>query len=352
MKILNNPNPNAPLIVCYGGGVDSTAVLVLFWMMGIIPDLILFANTHAEKPETTAYIHNVMQPWLRSIGFPEITIVQNNPKDTTGYTSLYGQMMKNETLPPPAFGMHSCSVTWKVKPQDYFLRGASKGPNKQTGWQPALDAWARGVSPIKVVGYDDSTADRKRAGKVHGKVYDPKHPFDIWLPLQDLGFKRAECVQVIRDAGLPVPMKSACYFCPSSKAWEVWWLAGQHPDLFIDALKMEMNSLRGRHSRVDVIDFDKFDELLETGKSYPSKKHCAGLGRSFSWCKLAHDNNLVDFDTWTFTGDAAVCFAKADDLRTDDNALDGRSCPAVDLVKQFIPEEDDLAIPAFLKRTK
>ena len=39
-----------------------------------------------------------------------------------------------------------------------------------------------------------------------------------------------------------VPIKSACFFCPASKVWELFWLAGYHPDL------LERNALTGNHA--------------------------------------------------------------------------------------------------------
>ncbi|HEY3900846.1 MAG TPA: hypothetical protein VGM54_19705 [Chthoniobacter sp.] len=44
-----------PLIVCYGMGVDSTALLVGLKARGISPDAILTADTGGEKPATYAY---------------------------------------------------------------------------------------------------------------------------------------------------------------------------------------------------------------------------------------------------------------------------------------------------------
>ena len=44
-----------PLVVSFGGGVDSTAMLIEMKNRGIRPDVILFADTGAERPGT--YIH-------------------------------------------------------------------------------------------------------------------------------------------------------------------------------------------------------------------------------------------------------------------------------------------------------
>jgi hypothetical protein len=44
------PRPDCPLVVAYGLGVDSTALLVEFARRGLRPDLVLFADTGGEKP--------------------------------------------------------------------------------------------------------------------------------------------------------------------------------------------------------------------------------------------------------------------------------------------------------------
>ena len=44
-----------PVVVAYGMGVDSTAMLIGLHQRGIRPDLILFADTGGEKPDTYLY---------------------------------------------------------------------------------------------------------------------------------------------------------------------------------------------------------------------------------------------------------------------------------------------------------
>lgn len=47
------PAPKAPLVVSYGVGVDSTAMLVAMQQRGIRPDLILFADTRKVPTNLT-----------------------------------------------------------------------------------------------------------------------------------------------------------------------------------------------------------------------------------------------------------------------------------------------------------
>ncbi len=96
------PWPGCPLVVAYGLGVDSTAMLVEFVLRGIRPDLILFADTGGEKPETYQYLY-VIRPFLRGVGFPDVTVVRYRPKRAV-YDTLEAQCLHTGTLPSLAYG--------------------------------------------------------------------------------------------------------------------------------------------------------------------------------------------------------------------------------------------------------
>lgn len=117
------------IAVSFGAGVDSTAMLVALKLAGIVPHVITFADTGNEKPPTLAHVDE-MNRVLREWGWPPIKICKKVTLASTGYTDLFGNCMKNETLPSLAFGMKSCSIKWKQVPQDQYLMGVTKGPNK------------------------------------------------------------------------------------------------------------------------------------------------------------------------------------------------------------------------------
>ena len=73
------PHPDWPLVVAYGLGVNSTALLVELAARGVRPDLVLFADTGGEKPETYAYLPT-MQEYLAGVGFPPVVTVRYEPK--------------------------------------------------------------------------------------------------------------------------------------------------------------------------------------------------------------------------------------------------------------------------------
>lgn len=202
-----------PLVVSYGMGVDSTAVLVGLAQRGIRPDLIMFADVGGEIAETYEYLP-IMQKWLRSVGFPPVTVVQyraKNFKHWPPYATLEENCLTNGTLPSIAFGFGSCSQKWKASPQDRFLKT----------WEPAIQAWAAGGRVTKVVGYDCSARDKQRRTYADKVTKTSAEKFAYWYPLQEWNWDRAECMRQIAAAGLPVPHKSSCFFCTAMQPEEV-----------------------------------------------------------------------------------------------------------------------------------
>ena len=249
---MTRSHPHWPLIVAYGAGVDSTAVLVEFANRSIRPDLILFADTGGEKPETYAYLETISD-FLMKKSFPAITTVRYKPK-TAPYHTLEQQCLHTGTLPSDAYGGRSCSIKYKRTPQDRFVEK----------WPAARNIWKLGGKVVKVIGFDASEV--RRIKRMQAKIPNPreKRRFHYWYPLFDWGWCRADCVGCIQHAGLPVPMKSACFYCPASKKHEIAWLRQQHPDLTERALEIERNAQA---------------KLISV----------KGLGRSFTWQKYLNE---------------------------------------------------------------
>lgn len=312
----------SPVIVANGLGVDSTAMLVAMRRQGIRPDLITFADTGGEKPETYAHL-DVMNDWCRSVGFPETTVVRKLTKDSTPYNDLEGNCLSNETLPGIAFHMKSCSIKWKGTPQDQFVTGVTKGPNKRDPHPVWIEAQRRGVKPVKLIGYDSGPADLRRSKK----AITENDKFYFRYPLQDLGWARKDCIKAIIEEGLPVPVKSACWFCPVSQKWELWWLAGAHPELFERALKLEYNAMTGHHTRFDEIEMGgSFEDLIGSGDRWPSTKTTVGLGMKFAWGHWARMNKIVD-GNGKVIADPDHCLSMATlEQESGGNAMDQRTC--------------------------
>jgi hypothetical protein len=119
---------------------------------------------------------------------------------------------------------------------------------------------------VKAIGLDAGEEHRRTwAHSVPVKRKRPSYQqwldqnyFVYWYPLMEWGYDRERCKAIITGAGLPVPVKSACFFCPASKKQEIAWLHEHHPDLLERALQIENNA----------------QAKLTSVK---------GLGRSYSW---------------------------------------------------------------------
>jgi hypothetical protein len=61
------------LAVCFGAGVDSTAMLIALQAAGLRPDVITMADTGGEKPATWAHVER-MRPVLAAWGWPPIDV--------------------------------------------------------------------------------------------------------------------------------------------------------------------------------------------------------------------------------------------------------------------------------------
>ena len=58
-------------------------------------------------------------------------------------------------------------------------------------------------------------------------------------PLLDLGLRRSDCINVIQDAGLPVPPKSSCFFCPFHRPLMWAEMRRDEPELFWKSAELE-----------------------------------------------------------------------------------------------------------------
>lgn len=205
-----------PTIISYGGGVQSTALIVLavtdrLAAIGYNVDAAVMSNVgdDSEDPETLVYVREVMVPWAAAHGFEVIETHRVNLRGAhKGPETLWGRLMRPESksLPIPvrmadtgAPGTRSCTADFKIVPVGRWLKAHG-----------ATDA-EPGIVLIGISTDEYQRANNKRAQSYEVPAY----------PLLELGLSRGDCEQIIRDAGLPVPPKSSCFFCPFHRpqAW-------------------------------------------------------------------------------------------------------------------------------------
>lgn len=244
-----------PVVVGFGGGLNSTGLIVGWHERGLSLDLVLFADTGGERPGTYRHVE-AFSRWMEARGLPPVTVVRTARRDGTPVGTLEDECLRNGQLPSLAYGFKKCSEKFKVRAQDQYYRA----------WPVAQKVRAAGGRLLKLIGYD---ADERRRADKADTLCEP------WIekryPLIEWRWGREECAEACARAGFSDVPKSSCFFCPASTVHEIRALRREHPDLFARALAMEANAA------------PKLDTVV-------------GLGRRFAWSSLDRQRELPMFD--------------------------------------------------------
>lgn len=250
--------------ISYGGGVQSTALLVLAAQGRIDFPLFLMANVgeDSEHPDTLAYVRTVAMPYAEEHGI-ELVLLDRKRRDGSIET-LWSRLMddrpcknckgtgtvfanhhdddreactvcsgagviQSRSLPIPvrmsngAPGNRSCTADFKIRVigKELKRRGANVDNPATIGIGISLDEIHR--------------ANTRRV-EPHERVVYPLVGIG-----EDTGLKmnRLDCMRTIREAGLLVPPKSSCFFCPFHRPTAWADLARETPDLFEKSVKLE-----------------------------------------------------------------------------------------------------------------
>jgi hypothetical protein len=210
---IQGPLPeDAPVIVSNGVGVNSMAMLVLLRRLRIRPDAFVtalvgrgrFGNEHRRFYD---YLP-ILDKWLAAAGFPAPAFVWYEMRRQAkhfAYRSLAGNCLANRTLPSISFRRnHSCSLKFKGAEIDRWV-------TEQYGYRACY----------RLVGYD--AGEKRRGARFCGQTESKgAQARDLFVhPLQLLGLDRQACVELIQEAGLPLPGKSSCVFCASMQPEEI-----------------------------------------------------------------------------------------------------------------------------------
>lgn len=257
-------------IVAFGGGTDSSAMIIGLYRRSIPIDLILFADTGGEQPHTIAFLKE-MDDWLENHWLPKITVVEYSDQNGDRLT-LEDECLRSKTLPSLAYGFKGCSLKHKIGPQEKYCNHDPR----------CLAAWAHGEKVIKFIGYD-AGEERRRTHALAYDIQDTKYKHEY--PLIDWDWYREDCIEAIRSEGLTLPGKSSCFFCPAMKKREIQQLKRKHPDLLERALALEANAV----------------ENLKTVR---------GLGRDWSWKEFieADQNQMALCDAFAESSMPCGCF--------------------------------------------
>jgi 3'-phosphoadenosine 5'-phosphosulfate sulfotransferase (PAPS reductase)/FAD synthetase len=204
----------------FGGGVQSVALAILNVTGRVTPraDLAIFADPGSEEEETYRLLP-VYLDWLAARGYPLVTVTA-----TEGPLLDYLQT-RSTVIPihsPTMLGHRQCTNKWKLSPIKRYVR-------------------AQGATMLI-----------QQLGISLDEFYRVKPARDKWItnrwPLVELGLTRADCRAIIEAEGLPVPPKSACWFCPFQNTSRWQWRAINQPDQFEAACALE-DTLNERQAR-------------------------------------------------------------------------------------------------------
>lgn len=186
----------------YGAGVNSTAAMVL-----LRPKHLIFADTGDEHPDTYGYIEEVAKPFAAAYGAEFITV--RNPK----FQRLRDEAIAEHIIPVRI--NRWCTDKFKIRPIRAYLKNNNLLPATQ---MIAIDA------------------HETHRAKASGNSLIANS-----FPLIDRQLDREGCKRIINEAGLPLPIKSGCFYCPfqSKSGWIS--LKREHPDLFAIAVQIERN---------------------------------------------------------------------------------------------------------------
>lgn len=104
------------IVASFGGGVNSTAMLIGMHERGERVDLILFADTGGEKPHTYEHVLT-MTDWLVKRGMPPITTVSREVETLESGECV--EAITRAGLPQP--GKSSCFFCPNMKKPEIFL---------------------------------------------------------------------------------------------------------------------------------------------------------------------------------------------------------------------------------------
>ncbi|MFH1226821.1 MAG: phosphoadenosine phosphosulfate reductase family protein [Planctomycetota bacterium] len=160
----------------YGGGVNSTAILALIKLGEYpMPDRIIFCDTGAEREETYCYMRFMQKQ------FPTIETIKSKRGGLIEYCDKYKVI--------PARMTRWCTINTKIKPfQDLF----------------------KGIEHIKILGIANDESHRVR---------DTGEKTEY--PLIEKQMTRDDCINIIREVGWDVPIKSGCFICPFMRIAEL-----------------------------------------------------------------------------------------------------------------------------------
>lgn len=263
--------------VNYGGGTDSTGMVVELVRRGLTRMVLYTADTGSEKPGFYAYLPRFSH-WLEERGCRPVSVTRWRRKranssmgyDPGDFVPLHEWCLDHSEMPSAAFGMAGCSTKWKAQPIDA----------KVAELRELADSLGRPL--VRLFGFGADDAHRHKDFDPGGNV--------CRSPLIEWDWGREECRSAITAAGLPLPGKSSCFMCPHMKLPEIGMLRRDSPELFATALEIERRWLDEGRRQPSLTDLEIAQRKTWARVTMDDLRgSVAGLGRSKAWGDYTSD---------------------------------------------------------------
>lgn len=236
-------------VFSFGGGVQSVAVLVLAATGKIQYDAFLFANVgdDSESPSTLKYLREVATPYAEAKG-QKLYELHKTMRDGTPET-LLSKLDRTESSITIPVRMSNGAPGNRTRTFDFKIKVVAK-------WVKQHGATRQDPATVGIgISMDE----------IHRMKTDSDISYEVKEhPLIDMRLTRSDCMNIIRQEGLPVPPKSACFFCPYHRMTEWQRMKREEPDLFQKSVELEkfINARRDRMGK-DHVWLTRFNRPLD-----------------------------------------------------------------------------------------
>lgn len=262
---------SAPVILSYGLGVDSTAILLRWINEPASRDFeldeltVVTAMTGDEWQQTGRDVTAHVLPLLREHGIRYVQIARAGASQRDGITILDDSRSPEVLHLAGDYKLSDELLNAATVPQ---MGGARRCSAKAKGWplDIAIESIVgKGVAFRHVIGYEANEPKRAEKDAAAGNSATRTGEY----PLIEWGWDRAKCEEYITACTGVEWLKSACVYCPfalANKAGRerVLGLYRNHVDSAVDALFIErvsvlFNERQGLNGEVRLLDLIKAD---------------------------------------------------------------------------------------------
>lgn len=235
------PAINTRHIVSYGGGVNSTAMILHMIQHEMPIDNIVFIDAGAEYKSTLDYVR-----YFESKIDRPISIISRDE-------GLYDYCYNRRKI--PSLRWRWCTTTFKRRVLAKWLKQF------------------KGYRTIEYVGFDAGEDSRVSNAL---SLCKPRSRRLYSYPLYFAGIDRDGCKALIAEAGLDVPGKSGCFICPFQTKARLIEMATTNPVEFQKALQLEYRHPENKTIREGLrLESVRLKEEIDLNQDYEPYIPCA-----------------------------------------------------------------------------